>query len=116
QINPRDRRKDRAAHPAANRHISAFSGIARGSPVSPIPGDGMRTSGYWPRRMPRWLPLGSARRLAALLLLLGVMLGGGFDAIVCEPSTEIAVAAVDSADHDSHQQGPDSDRHGGCIH
>lgn len=58
--------------------------------------------------MPRWLPLGSAQRLAALLLLFGVMLGGGLDAIVCEPSTEIAVAAVYSANHDSHEQGPDS--------
>lgn len=63
------------------------------------------------------LRLGSARRFAALFLLLGVMLGGAVDAVACEPRTEIAVVvAADSADTGNHQPLPDNDRHGACIH
>jgi hypothetical protein len=62
------------------------------------------------------LPLGSARRFAALLLLAGVMLGGAVDAIACEPTTEITAIAASSADHGNQEQLPDNDRHGVCVH
>jgi len=61
------------------------------------------------------LPLRSARRFAAVFLLLGVMLGGAVDAIACEPTTEMTVAAA-SSDPGGHEQVPDSDRHGACVH
>ena len=62
------------------------------------------------------LPLGSARRFAALVLLLGVMLGGAVDAIACEPTTEMTAVAAHAADTDSGEQVPDTDRHGACVH
>lgn len=68
-----------------------------------------------PDRMTLRLRLGSARRFAALFLLLGVMLGGGVDAIACDPMTEMVVAAA-SADPSGHEQAPDGDKHGACLH
>jgi len=62
------------------------------------------------------LHLGSVRRFAALLLLIGVMLGGAVDAIACEPTGEMTAVAAASVDTHGHEQGPDNDRHGACIH
>ena len=62
------------------------------------------------------LPLGSARRFAALLLLLGVMLGGAVDAIACEPSNEITAVAAEAVEQGNHEQVPDDERHGDCVH
>jgi hypothetical protein len=65
------------------------------------------------------LPLGSVRRFAALLLLLGVLLGGAVDAIACEPATE-AAAAVTKVTVGERQSGDDqlprSDHGGVCTH
>ena len=65
------------------------------------------------------LPLGSVRRFAALLLMLGVLLGGAVDAIACEPATEAATSVTSVALSESqggdHQQ-PKSDHDGVCIH
>ena len=62
------------------------------------------------------LPLGSARRFAALLLLMGIMLGGGVDAIACEPSTEMAEISAAEAKQGDHQQPRGNERHGDCVH
>ena len=62
------------------------------------------------------LPLGSARRFAALLLLLGVMLGGAVDAIACEPASEITAINAADAEPLGQKQLPDDERHGDCIH
>ncbi|HEY6815614.1 MAG TPA: hypothetical protein VI168_08760 [Croceibacterium sp.] len=75
-----------------------------------------KPEGIRPARMVLRLRLGSARRFAALLLLLGVMLGGAVDAIACEPTAEIAAVEAASADPGSHEQLPDDDRHGACVH
>ncbi|WP_156457696.1 hypothetical protein [Altererythrobacter sp. Root672] len=64
----------------------------------------------------RLLSHGSARRFAALLLLLGVMLGGTVDVVACEPTTEISVLAVAGADEPSDHQIPGADHDGVCIH
>ena len=62
------------------------------------------------------LPLGSARRFAALLLLLGVMLGGAVDAIACEPASEITAINAADAEPLGQKQLPDDERHGDCVH
>ncbi len=62
------------------------------------------------------LRLGSARRFAALFLLVGIMLGGAVDAIACEPTTEMSAVAEASAHPDSHEQLPDNEKHGACVH
>lgn len=62
------------------------------------------------------LRLGSARRFAALFLLLGVMLGGAVDAIACEPTTEMTAVAEAAAHPGDHEQLPDNERHGACVH
>jgi hypothetical protein len=54
--------------------------------------------------------------LAALLLLLGVMVGGTVDAVACEPTAEITAVAAAPADTGAPEQLPDDDRHGACVH
>jgi len=62
------------------------------------------------------LPLGSARRFAALLLLLGIVFGGSVDAAACESADEIAEITALVSDHSGEQQLPDHSRHGACTH
>ena len=56
------------------------------------------------------------RPFAALLLLLGAILGGTIDAAACEPVTEtfVAVGAVES--QPDTEKLPSGDRDGVCIH
>lgn len=64
------------------------------------------------------LPLNGVRRLAVLLLLVGVMLGGSIDAAACEPEGEFAAVVVSTAAGDSqtsdHQLPASHD--GACMH
>ena len=62
------------------------------------------------------IPLGSARRLLALLLLVGVMLGGSVDAIACEPINEAVAAVHAGTDQAGDHQVPGGDHEGACIH
>ena len=62
------------------------------------------------------LPLRSARRFAALLLLLGVMLGGTVDAVACEPVSEIAAATTAGYVPGDQHQLPGDNQHGDCVH
>lgn len=62
------------------------------------------------------LPLRSVRRVAAILLLFGAMFAGSVDAVACEPATEMASIEAGAVDRDGHDQSPDNDRHGACVH
>ena len=63
--------------------------------------------------------LGTVPHLAALVLLLGIVLGGAVDAVACEPIIETAAVtavAADAADPGSGDQAPGQERHADCIH
>jgi hypothetical protein len=61
-------------------------------------------------------PPGSARRFAALLLLLGAMFGASVDAIACEPTSELTTVEAASVNQDGQKQPPGSEQHGDCVH
>ena len=62
------------------------------------------------------LRLGNVPHIAALLLLLGIVLGGAVDAVACEPISEIAAVTAVAAEPGSPEQVPGAERHGDCIH
>lgn len=68
------------------------------------------------------LRFGNAPHVAAILLLLGIVLGGAVDAVACEPTIEIAAATAIAAEPDiladagTRDQAPGQERHGDCIH
>ena len=61
------------------------------------------------------LPLGSVRRFAVLLLLLGVMFGGAVDAVACEPAFKTTAVAALEHEQRAPQESPDDQRHGDCV-
>jgi len=89
----------RAALLAGEKRVTECSGVAKK-----------------PDAMFSRLPLDSARRLAALLLLLGVMLGGTVDAVACEPTTEVTVLVIAVDDQDGDHQQPGGVHDSECIH
>jgi len=66
------------------------------------------------------LRLGNVPHIAALLLLLGIVLGGAVDAAACEPDKEFAavtaIVADTPADSGTRDEAPAKERHGECVH